>query len=76
MAIRQEGYIDKGLESWQNFNKVTFIAGVGAVSIGLAAGVPWLASLGLATMVIDGAQIVGINAIKGWREKRKSTPAI
>ena len=65
----KEGFIDKGLDAWQKWNKATLAVEVGMVVAGLGLGYPWLLSLGLAGAAIDGAQIVAINYIKNKREK-------
>ncbi len=69
-AERKPGIVDKGLEGWQKLNKITLAVGVSAGIVGIAVGMPWLVTLGFASAVIDGAQILALNEVK----KRKNKP--
>lgn len=67
----KEGFVDKGLDTWQKWNKVTLAVEAGMIVAGYGLGYPWLMSLGLLGASIDVAQIVGINYIKERRGKGK-----
>lgn len=62
---------DKGLETWQKWNKMTLTAEGVAIAGGLVFGVPWLVALGATGAVIDGVQIVAINEVQKNRKKKK-----
>jgi hypothetical protein len=71
----KEGFIDRGLETWQSVNKITLTAEAVAITGGLLFGVPWLIALGGAGAVIDGVQYVGIKEVQK-RRAAKATPMV
>ena len=67
-AENRPGLVDRGLETWKKFNKITLPVGVAAGIVGIAAGMPWLVTLGFGSAVIDAAQILAINQVKNKRK--------
>jgi len=66
-AGKSQGVVNKGLETWNTFNKVTLTA-----ELAVALFVPALAVPALALAAVDGAQIVIINKIKEKNTKKES----
>lgn len=73
---RKPDTVDKGLNLWQKWNVLTMTVGVGAVGVGAFFGIPLLVGAGAASVAVDGAQMYGVNKIKGWKEKRKQEQAM
>jgi hypothetical protein len=71
MKEQNKGFIDKGLEKYKNFNKITLAVGVSAGLLGVAVGMSWLATLGFGSAAIDGAQIAVLNEVKKRKNKSK-----
>src|SRR3954470_13552569 len=65
-AGKSPGAVNKGLETWNKFNKVTLTA-----ELAVALFVPALAAPALALAAVDGAQIVIINKVKEKNMKNK-----
>lgn len=63
----QKYLVDKGLDAWQTWNKITLTAEGTAIAGGLLFGVPWLVMLGAAGAAVDGVQIYAIDEVKKSR---------
>jgi hypothetical protein len=68
----RQGLIDKGLEKWQKFNKITLVGGVAAGAVGVLMGMPWLVTLGLGSAAIDAGQILALEEVKRKRNRKNS----
>lgn len=64
--------VDKGLDTWQRWNKLTLTAEGVAIAGGLVFGVPWLLALGATGAAIDGVQIVAIREVQKKRGQGRS----
>lgn len=62
------GFVDKGLETWQKWNKLTLTLEGAAILAGVGLGIPALINLGAVGAVIDAAQYIGINTLQKWRK--------
>ena len=74
-AEKNPGIVDKGLEGWQKFNKITLTVGISAGVVGVALGLPWLATLGFGSAALDAAQILALNEVKKKRNSPKAQTA-
>ncbi len=66
---QQKGAIDRGLDVWQNINKVTL-----AGELGVALFVPALAVPALTLAAIDGVQMIAIMQVQESRNIKSSAP--
>lgn len=72
----KEGFVSKGLDTWQTINKVELAVEATGVVVGIGLGLPWLTLIAGTAGAVNGVQMVGIHEIQKRREKAQKVRAI
>ena len=63
----KEGFINRGLDTWQEINKITLVGALGFAAVAAVVAPP-LVTPALTIAVIDGGQMLAINHLRNNRK--------